>query len=125
MKIKISKSQWEKIGRMAGWTKTAKTTKTAIRDMHYMLVSFSHNLFFESKSEALSSNINPSDDIWEVTYNSSAINDERLFREMADRYYKGEYGAKNNDQDALYRQYFEACSISASNFGNGEKRDAN
>jgi hypothetical protein len=32
MKIKLSKSQWQTIGRTARWTKTAKTQKTASED---------------------------------------------------------------------------------------------
>lgn len=120
MKIKISKSQWKNIGKKAGWI------KTSIMVTHDMYVSFVDDLLFENEKDIrfnIKEGINP-ENIWIISYNNTAINDERLFNELWDRYEKGEYGIRTGDNINFYKQIFEACSIKAVNYKTNAPKDS-
>jgi len=121
MKITLSKSLWKEIGLVAGWIKEAMNTT---RDMYVSLVD---EMLFEDRKDIAwnveNKGINPSN-IWEISYNNSTFENDRLTQEMWNRYRKGEYGKITPNDYAFYVQLFKAASVSARNYGNGTTKSS-
>lgn len=105
MKIKLSKSQWELIGKKAGWVKLARN--------QFMYVSFFDDLLFEDNQDVQhnikNNNVSP-ENVWEISYDIDVLDDNDLVQEIQGR---------SRNQSEFYRELFNACSIRAINYSNG------
>jgi hypothetical protein len=102
MKIKLSKSQWEKIGKKAGWI------KEALRDLRNVIVNFDTLEFIESRRDIdLDSN-----NTWKISYNHSTLNDQQLLTSLLKLYGNGL---------RFYIELFKAADFSAFNIRSGQK----
>ena len=118
MKIKISKVQWELIGKKAGWDKSIKLGMVIIREMY---VSFVDDLLFEDDQDVKSNirgGIDPSN-IWVISYNVNALDDRDLIQDLTKRYW-----GKSADNVMFYKELFKASSIHAFNYGSGIKKSS-
>jgi len=105
MKIKMSKAQWEGIGKKAGWI------KIALRDSRDVIIDFDKLEFVESEKYADPN----SNNTWVISYNSGTLKDQDLLTSLNKLYGNGW---------KFLVQLFQAGNFSAFNIKNGQKMTA-
>lgn len=103
MKIKMSKSQWERIGRSAGWIKKAQS------DIRDVIIDFDRLEFIERLRDVDKNSTNT----WNISYNNSLLQDDELLKSLPP-----------GDDLRSYIALFNACNFSAGNIKTGQKMTA-